>query len=588
MVRISSGFWRERMDAMAGKGIAHQWKMCDETGRLENFANAARRKGDFVGRLYNDSDVYKLLEASVYALSEYGGGEIANRINEVVKLIELAQWEDGYINTAFTLKYKGQRYLALASAHELYCMGHLLEACSAASELGVVPRLVEVGKRIVDHLIKEFGLDGRPGYCGHEELELALARWSKTTGNSQAMDLSRRMTDVRGHQPSPLREQFDQAESVELLKNYHPLVFEGDQYVGEYCQDDMPLREQTKAVGHSVRAMYQFCGALDGYPDDPELILALEKIWDNMVSRRMFITGGIGSAHRNEGFSQDYDLPNYDAYCESCAGIGLAMWASRMAQATGDPEYMEVFERVVLNNVLSGISEDACAYHYVNPLASRGNHRREEWFDCACCPPNLARFVLSLGRYVVWEDGDAVVFGVPVEMEGELGDVEFAVESGWPWEGGAVIKGINRSGRKRVIRVRSWGGAQGWTEFQVNEGAFEVVIEGEYRVQWIRSHPAVVENVGRVALMHGPVVYCVEEVDLGFSAHQFAVNTMGPIAHLDNHRIHVSGRIRSGESGLYFPTWGELSPYPHTTDFVPYYQWNNRDAGSMQVWVAED
>jgi uncharacterized protein len=588
MVRITSGFWRDRMEAVAKKGIAHQWKMCDETDRLENFRKAALGEGDFVGRFYNDSDVYKLLEASLYSLGEFEDVVLVKRVEDVVDLIANAQWEDGYISTPFTLQYKGMRYFALASAHELYCMGHLLEACTAANDLGLSERLIQVGKDLVDHLVAEFGPDGRPGYCGHQELELALAGWSRSTGDSRAMELSRRMTDLRGHQPSPLRVQFDEPKSDELLKNYRALILVDDQYLGEYCQDDMPLREQTKAVGHSVRAMYQFCGALDGYPDDPELISALEKIWDNMVSRRMFITGGIGSAHRNEGFSQDYDLPNYDAYCESCAGIGLAMWSSRMAQATGKHEYMEVFERVVLNNVLSGISEDACSYHYVNPLASRGDHRREEWFECACCPPNLARFILSLGRYVIWEEGDAIVFGVPVAMEGEIGGVEYTLESEWPWEGGAVIKGFNRSGRKRVIRARSWGGAFGWTEFEINEGAFEVVIEGEYRTQWTRSHPAVVENVGRVALMHGPMVYCIEEVDLGFAAHQFSVNTMGPIAHLDNHRIHVSGRIRSIDTGLYYPAWNESNPYPHTTDFVPYYQWNNREAGSMQVWVAED
>jgi len=588
MVRITSEFWRERMETLSEKGIAHQWRMCDETGRLENFRNAAKGEGECVGRLYNDSDVYKLLEASLYALAEFGGGEIGNRVKEVVDLIADAQWDDGYINTTFTLRYVGQRYLALGSAHELYNMGHLLEACSAAYELGVAPRLVHVGERLVNHLVREFGPEGRPGYCGHQELELALARWFACSGDERAMELSRRMTDLRGHQPSPLRVQFDAPESAELLQNYRSLVFEGDTYVGEYYQDDMPLREQTKAVGHSVRAMYQFCGALDGYPDDGGLIAALEKIWDNMVSRRMYVTGGIGSAHRNEGFTQDYDLPNYDAYCESCAGIGLAMWAARMSKSTGKHDYMEVFERVVLNNVLSGISDDTCLYHYVNPLASRGEHRRQPWFDCACCPPNLARFILSLGRYVVWEDGDAIVFGVPVAMEGEMGGVEFAVESGWPWEGGLVVKGVNRSGRKRVIRARSWGGSAGWTEFEVNEGSFEVVIEGEYRTQWVRSHPAIAENSGRVALMRGPVVYCVEEVDLGMPVHQFSVNTMGPIAHLDGQRMHVSGRVRSDDSALYFPAWSEAEPSPHTTDFVPYYQWNNRAAGSMQVWVAED
>lgn len=573
---------------MSRQGILHQWKMCEETGRLENFRNAAIGNGDFVGRLYNDSDVYKLLEASLYALVETQNFQIRERVEQVIGLIDSAQWADGYINTAFTLKYQGQRYMALASAHELYCMGHLLEACAVAKEIRVCPILVSVGEKLVDHLVTEFGEEGRPGYCGHQELELALARWSSVSGDARAMDLSRRMTDLRGHQPSPLRMQFDSVESAELLKNYRPLVFEGDEYVGEYCQDDMPIREQTTAVGHSVRAMYQFCGALDGYPDDAELISALEKIWDNMVSRRMYLTGGIGSAHRNEGFTRDYDLPNYEAYCESCAGIGLAMWASRMARATGKSTYMEVFERVALNNVLAGISEDACAYHYDNPLAARGDHRRSQWFDCACCPPNLARFVLSLGRNIVWEDGDAIVFGVPVAMAGEVGGVEFSVESGWPWEGGALIKGVNRSGRKRVVRARCWGGSAGWTEFEINEGLFEIVIEGEYRTQWIRSHPAAVENVGRVALMRGPIVYCVEEVDLGFQVHQFSVNTMGPIAHLDGHRLHVSGRIRSNKSALYFPAWSESDPFPHTTDFVPYYQWNNRSAGSMQVWVAED
>lgn len=590
MVKITSPFLRERMERLADAGIAHQWKMCDETGRLDNFRRAATGEGEFEGRLYNDSDVYKLLEASLYAAAEFGGEELRKRNDQVVALIEGAQWDDGYIGNVFKLKYKGMLYKALASAHELYCMGHLLEACSAAAELGLSNRLVQVGVRMVDHLVDEFGEGGRQiGYCGHQELELALVRWGNVQGDDRAVALSQRMTDLRGIQPSPLRQQFDNEESKALLEGYRGLVFRGEEYVGEYCQDDMPIREQTKAVGHSVRAMYQFCGALDGYPDDAELISALESIWDNMVSRRMYITGGIGSASRNEGFTQDYDLPNYDAYCESCAGIGLAMWGSRMSKATGKAHFMEVFEQVVLNNVLAGISLDTCLYHYVNPLASRGNHRREEWFECACCPPNLARFILSLGRYVAWQERDEIVLGLLVGMEGEFGKVSIKVESGWPYEGGAVVSGVNRSGGPVSIRYRHW--QRGWETVEVDNGHFTFSVEGEFRPSWMKSNPEIAENVGRVALMHGPMVYCLEEVDLGFPVTQFQVATMGPLVPIEpehglwKRNYKVAGELDQKWDSLYSANRAET--YVHTTELVPYFAWNNREASSMQVWIAE-
>lgn len=393
---------------------------------------------------------------------------------------------------------------------------------------------------------------------------------------------------------------------------YERLVMVGDDYDGAYFQDDKPLREQRSAVGHSVRAVYQFVGALDCYGgDDPSLLEALETIWETMVERRMYLTGGIGSAAQNEGFTKDYDLPNAEAYAETCAAIGLCLWGSRMALVTGEAKYYDVFERALYNNVLAGVSEDSTGYHYVNPLESLGRHKRKAWFDCACCPPNVARFLLSLERYLATSDDTSVSVHVAAGqvLRARPGGVavEVEVESDYPWSGDVVVRVRAESPVRFALRVRQ----PGWASAGVCDGAElgadgywrtdrEWSSETELRLSWpmsverILPHPKVTANQGRVAFMRGPLVYCLEERDLGAAAQRFVVGGDSP-------RV-VSSEDPRSRVWLEVPGWLtqegwedaglDASAVPKTRAvslWRPYATWNNGGepdgVGTMVVWA---
>ncbi len=374
--------WGERLTINREVSIPHNFAWCEKTGRFTNFAKAAGlMEGDFEGIYFNDSDVYKLLEGVAYCLQLHPDKELQKKADAVIDWIAKAQQPNGYINTYYELREPDKKWTSTAVMHELYCGGHMAEAAVAYAQATGETKLLDVTEKFMDHIMTVFGPEAgkRVEVPGHEEIELALVKLYQYTGKKKYFDLAEFFINARG----------DQAKRTDTLH-------------GVYSQDHKPVREQTEPVGHAVRAMYLFAGMADvaAYTGDEELKKALEVLWNDVTCKKLYITGGVGARHEGEAFGDAFELPNQTAYCETCAGIGLAFWAHRMNLMTCDAKYADVVERALYNNILAGIGRDGKSFFYVNPLASNGDHHRQPFYDCACCPTNVVRFLPSLPEYV--------------------------------------------------------------------------------------------------------------------------------------------------------------------------------------------
>ena len=593
-IQITDPFWVEWQDALIEQGLAHQWTMCEETGRLENLRRAAaREQGGFQGLYFNDSDVYKLLEATVYAAHIRPTSPWRRKMDEVFDLIASAQEADGYIDTFIQLEHPEKRFLSLAAKHEMYCMGHLLEACCAAIELfGKQTKAESIAAAMVNLLLETFGEGKRLGFCGHQELEMALCRYSDVTGTPESRKLAKWMTDRRGERPSPFEAELEDPTASAFSPWLPSLLKRRGEYDGAYCQDDKPLRQQDKAVGHAVRAMYQFCGALDAYGNsDTQLISALNTIWTNLTERRMYVTGGIGSSRHNEGFTDDYDLPNRHAYAETCAGIGLFMWAWRMATVLDDPTKMDVGERALYNAVLSGISFDAKEYHYVNPLEGDGSHPRQPWFECACCPPNIARLILSIGRYVAVEKGGEMRILLPIACRIKTGPGEVRIEGRYPWQGEFTLS----SDHPQSVLIREpdftkVDGRSRWRKLEV--GPEPVAWSLAIRPRIVRSNPRVSENLGKVVVMRGPLVYCLNDADSIGMMNSLQM-TADPTFEFQTRPDPRLGMVMEATAKRRLTTETNAAFHDEPTEwdtaeirFVPYFAWDATKP--LQVWIDEE
>lgn len=597
-IRLTDPFWLAWQNAFLQKGLRHQFQQCQDTGRFENFERAARGESSgHQGYYFNDSDVYKWLEAASYALSSHPDWEGKAMVEQAVSIVGNAQEADGYIGTPFQLDWKGKRWKALTAKHEMYCIGHLVEAGVAHRDATESDTLFTIAKRAADCVRDTFGPMKRKGYCGHEEIELAFCRLAAQTGDPTYRELAAWMVEQRGSRPSPFLAEFDDPDGAELNKAYIPLVFESGEYRGAYFQDDLPLAQQTEAVGHAVRAMYLYCGAADAC-DNAGIAQALNTIFDNLVRKKMYITGGIGSAGKNEGFTTDFDLPNRDAYSETCAAIGLVMWCARMSRKTGDSKYADVMELALYNAALSGVNLDSDRYFYVNPLESRGDHHRQPWFGCACCPPNIARLILSVQQYAAHLKDNVVTIDLPFSAEYSLPEGKLTVESQWPYgrEVSIRVEG-GWSGQVR-LRVPGWAERVSGTDAPVSNGY--LVFAGanlDTRVafantpKWRAADPRVVDDAGRVALVDGPLVYCLEQCDLGHAVHLFQPDvtqtptrtSRGDVRWQTNLTVQGSLSATQLPKELY-PEYRPLTRQDVTTTFVPYFSWANREPGSMAVW----
>lgn len=615
-VKITDPFWSYWQRTVIQQSLPQQWQMCEETGRIENFRRVARgESAGFEGIYYNDSDVYKWMEAASYALLIDPTSPSKPQLDEAIDLVNQAQDESGYLNTYHQLGRMDEQYESLVCKHEMYCGGHLIEAGVAHQQATGETSLSDAARFYAQHVADTFGPGLRRGWCGHQEIELGLCRLSDLDGNEKWRELARWMTLGRGTRPSPFAEELKSERGNQLSPTYFERMFNKDgTYNGAYCQDDMPLSGQSLPVGHSVRAMYFYCGAHDCFPYGMpgDLAAAMQRIWRSLIDRRIYVTGGIGSSRHNEGFTDDYDLPNRDAYAETCAGISLLFWASRMNELMGDSEPADVMERVLYNAALSGISLDGQRYFYVNPLERLGSHERQPWYACACCPPNIARLILSLGQYLGRQSEEALTLNLYVGSEIQENGFQWVLDSAMPWEGHASLRLVEGGGR-RIVRLRVPGWADGF-EVRLNGHIVPAgVVRGYVEVErdWapgdmvsadfsmpvilLEANPRVVDGQGKVAALRGPLLHCLEEADLGAPTPSFAIHAGRETEIVDlpgslspaRQGIRVHGRVHdtSWEGSALYRRASLRDAWPASATLIPYFAWANRQPGTMQVWM---
>lgn len=595
-VKIEDSFWAPRIKTNREKSIPHNFLMCEQTGRIANFTRAGGlEQGKFQGIFFNDSDVYKLLEGACYSLATNPDPVLEKQVDDLIAKIAAAQQEDGYINTYYTLAEPGKRWTDFPTRHELYCGGHLIEAGVAHYQATGKRTLLDVACRFADHVDSFLGPDKRHAVCGHEEIELALMKLYGVTGEERYRKLAEFFVNERGVE-RPDRKPY-----------------------GEYCQDHVPVREQSEVCGHAVRAMYLFsaCADVAAFTGDTALSDAMERVWKDLVYRKMYVTGGIGASAKNEGFTVPYDLPNDDAYAETCAAIGIVLWNSRLARLHADARYMDVAERAFYNGFLSGVSLDGEKFFYVNPLASVGKHHRESWFGCACCPPNVVRLLASFGSYVYAQKNDALYVNLYVAGSAKVALGETSVtltqQTRYPWEGDVRIDVSPETSAAFDLCLRIPGWCEGASikvngqdlgELHTSKGYARVRREwkrGDWvelsmpmDVQRLESHPSVKPNAGRVALQRGPVVYCLEGVDNGGHVRNLALSREAELKaefrpDLLGGVSVVRGKALSAQSEGWDDTLYRKVREPKTVEFtaVPYCVWDNREPGEMILWLPE-
>ncbi|WP_274362058.1 glycoside hydrolase family 127 protein [Paenibacillus thermotolerans] len=582
-VSINDRFWSARLRAAQKSTLAACIAQCETTGRISNFAKSAGlMEGEFEGIFYNDSDVYKVLEGVAYSLLVEPDAELEAQADRIIELIAAAQQEDGYLQTFFTLKEAENKWTDM-NKHEEYCAGHLIEAAIAYYQATGKRKLLDTAIRLADHIESLFGPGKRHWVPGHQEIELALVKLYAETKDERYWKLAYWFLEERGH-----------GHGVG-----YSWVREG--WGAAYNQDDVPVRHISKVTGHAVRAMYMYAGMTDiaALTGDPEYIGALGRIWSNVVDRNMYVTGGIGPSKHNEGFTDDYDLPNDSAYCETCASVGMVLWNHRMNLLHGDSKYADIVERAMYNGSISGVALSGDKFFYVNPLYSDGTHHRVPWYDCSCCPTQIARFIPSIGNYVYAVKNNDIYINQYIAGEGTLGLEQQVVKlrqvTDYPWDGdiSVVIDDCRPTAFGIHVRIPGWCKSY---ELQVNGKPVVspirrqgyVVLEKEWaagdeirlrltmQVERVRSHPHVKSNEGKAALQRGPLVYCVEETDNA----RFDEIT---ISSATKFQAVFEEDLLEGVVAVYgFDKDSELG-----IKAVPYYAWDNREAGRMQVWIPE-
>lgn len=597
-VRIQDRFWSPRQETNRRATVEHSLQMLEKYGNLLVMRLAAEGKREgFKGLLFTDSDLYKVLEGVSYTLATHPDPALDKKIDELIALIASAQQPDGYINTWFQITRPDDKFKNLRDWHELYCAGHMIEAAVAHHAATGKRNFLDVALKFANLLEAKYGPNGGEGYCGHPELELALIKLWKATGDPKWYAFARDQVETRG---------------THFFAEEHRTP--KDRYDGTYWLDDMPIREHRDIKGHAVRAAYLMSGAADvaRETEDPEMVRMLRRVWRSATERRVFITGGIGPSGHNEGFTVDYDLPNLTAYQETCASIAMALWGHRMALLFGDASYMDAVEKALYNGVLSGVALDGKSFFYVNPLASRGYHHRREWYECACCPPNVLRTIASVGGMAYATSADSLYFNLYAagSASAHIGaqKVDFEVQTDYPWDG--KIRIAFKSGGEFDLRLRIPNWCRGAT-LAVNGEPSTIRRERGYAVlkqtwrpgdhvelnlpmpvEQMLAHPYVKDDLGRAAVQRGPLVYCVEQVDNAAPVED-AVLPLGSEFEVA-FRSDVLGGVNVIETvSLQVPkvdwdrTLFQPSPRPGKSKLtlVPYGFWDNRQAGRMEVWL---
>lgn len=656
-VQVTDAFWKREMELVRKEVIPYQWEALNDRVEgaapsfcMRNFINAAKitklrleqglaykevkyptdkfetlpedrdcMDDRFYGFLFQDSDFSKWIEAVGYSLTQHPDKELEKIADEAIEIVCAAQQPNGYLDTFYIINNMDEIFSNLRSNHELYCFGHLTEGAIAYFEATGKEALLNAVERYADFIESLFGEEEGKlrGYPGHEIAEMALARLYDVTQNQKYLKLGKYFIDERGQKPY----YFD-VESSSKVEDIASLRY-------QYQQAHLPVREQTEALGHAVRAVYLYSGMADiaRITQDESLFKACETLWKDIVNKKMYITGGIGGTHIGEAFSFPYDLPNDTAYAETCASIGLVFFARRMLEIKADSKYADAMERALYNGILSGMALDGKSFFYVNPLevfpeACHKDERkfhvkpvRQKWFGCACCPPNLARLISSISSYGYTETEDTLFvhlyMGSRISKVVRGNSVAIEINSDFPWDGKVSIevKAQNPTPFSIAFRIPGWckdyriEAPEG--EIEIKDGYYyitrewmghEVIhLDFPMPIKRMKANSMVRENIGKIAIMRGPIVYCLEEADNGINLHLISLTKDSVLSALKETRFDqtmsvirgVGKRIKLSNTSadeLYVDQEDELVEDVDLT-WVPYYTWANRGEGEMIVWV---
>lgn len=612
-VTVNDGFWKPLIERNRTVTIPYTFGKCEETGRIDNFAIAGGLiQGKYTGERYNDSDVFKIIEGACYSLIETPDPQLRNYVDSLVTLIEAAQEDDGYLYTTRTIDPVNmapgagrERWIDERVSHELYNAGHMYEAAVAHFLATGSNRFLNIALKNAELVASEFGWGLREIAPGHQEIEIGLIKLYELTGNSQWLELARFFIDVRGRQEEYMR---------------HPAGSRFEVYNDSvYLQMHLPVLEQTEAVGHAVRGAYMYTAMADlsRVTGENSYLEASERIWEDVTRGKIYITGGIGSKEHGEAFGELFELPNMTAYTETCASVANVFWNHRLYSATGEAKYLDVLERTLYNGLISGIGQDGCSFYYPNPLESDGRFERAGWFECSCCPGNVARFMPAMKQYIWSETSTGInlnlFIGSTAHLSVPSGNTEVIIETGYPWNGDVKVK-VNPSAvndRFTVgVRIPGWTGnepmegdlyryvtpAKDKIGIRVNGKRIKAPIAGGFAYidrEWkkgdlieislpmeprfIQARDEVKADSGRVALGVGPMVFCLEETDNG-PVREMKVNiSVKPVFAFEQEILGGVGTVKfavSDETGI-----------PREVKAVPYYSWANRGKGEMTVWI---
>lgn len=633
-VQIKDKFWASRIETNRKVTIPLAFKKCEETGRINNFSKAAGLIDDDIVPFFpfDDSDVYKIIEGAAYSLNIRPDSELEKYIDGIIEKIAAAQEEDGYLYTTRTINPKKSHDLAgkkrwewvSLKSHELYNLGHLIESAVAYYQATAKRKLLDVAIKSADLIEKVFGPGKNESAPGHQEIEMALVRLYRVTDNEKYLKLAKFFLDIRGSKDAIGYNNYVKSAKTQFVKWREKYL--------QYNQTHKNITQQDEAVGHAVRATYMYSGMVDvaALTNDKNYVEAVDRIWENVVSKKIYITGGIGAKAHGEAFDRNYKLPNIKAYNETCAAIGNIFWNHRLFLLHGDSKYIDVLERTIYNGFLSGISLDGKKFFYPNPLASSGYHERSEWFKCACCPSNVVRFVASIPGYVYAQHDDLLYVNLFVSNTATISIDEKIVSitqhTEYPWDG--IVK-ITINLQKNLdfnIAIR----IPGWTQnkpvpsdlyhylkkidekvgIKVNGKPIEIICEKGYThisrtwkdgdiieldfpmtIRRVLAHEKIKEDNGKVAFERGPIVYCVEWVDnkakylrnlfidddieLASEYREDMFNGIVIITGTAHYLKHTEDRKKIIKSKLNFLA-------------IPYYTWAHRGKGEMIVWMLRD
>ena len=612
-VKVTDNFWGQRLQASREVTIPLAFSKCEETGRYENFVKAAHPNDTYKveGFSFDDTDVYKTIEGASYSLQTYPDKKLQKYIDSVLVIVAGAQEPDGYLYTARTMNPKHphnwagkERWVAVENlSHEFYNLGHMIEGAVAHYQATGKRNFLNIAIKYADCVCREIGNgpQQKKYVPGHQIAEMALVKLYMVTGDKKYLDQAKFFLDTRGYTSRK----------------------------DAYSQAHKPVVEQDEAVGHAVRAVYIYSGMADvaAITGDSSYIKAIDKIWDNIVSKKIYITGGIGARHAGEAFGNNYELPNLSAYCETCAAIGNVYMNYRLFLLHGDAKYFDVLERTLYNGLISGVSLDGGSFFYPNPLSSNGKYSRKPWFGCACCPSNVSRFIPSLPGYVYAVKNDQVYVNLYLSNKAELKvdkkKILLEQETGYPWNGDIRLK-ITQGNQDFTMKLRIPGWVRGnvlpgdlysytdnqkpayqvsvngqTVESDVNDGYLSIarkwkkgdVVEVHFDMipRIVKANPKVEADHGRVAVERGPIVYCAEWPDNRFNVHSILLNQHPQFKVTDKPELLYGIRqITTDAQALSYDKAGKLVTKDVELTLIPYYAWAHRGEGDMEVWLPID